>query len=213
MFVTKNLPKSIDEIEFVPFVGRKIDLNTKGKPSVYLRNVIIPYYRGVIRGLELEIKNLKKSKKELLERKNKQIAAKRWLKYKDNQKRYAVQESRVKSKAVELTNKKVRRAALENGDMLSAVYLLPAMESIGKQVGLKSKELAYICYTWNFSFLHLGDYKTFFGEAFSMTTLNKCRDLGYIDSQKTNQNHYYLSVKGKGLIKKLQEEAEKLKDE
>ena len=197
---TKNLPKSIDEIEFVPFVGRKIDLNTKGKPSVYLRNVIIPHYRGVIRGLELEIKN-------------KQIEAKRWLKYKENQKRYSVQQSRVKSKAVELTNKKVRRAALEKGDMLATVYLLPVMEAIGKQVGLRTKELAYICYTWNFSFLHMSDYREFFGEAFSMTSLNRCRDLGYIDSQKTNQNHYYLSVKGKGLIKKLQEEAEKLKDE
>ena len=59
----KNLPKSIDDIEFVPFVGRDIDLNTKGKPSVYLRNVIIPYYRKVIRGLESEIIKLRKSKK------------------------------------------------------------------------------------------------------------------------------------------------------
>lgn len=211
--MNKNLPKSIDEIEFVPFVGRKIDLNTKGKPSVYLRNVIIPYYRGVIRGLEIEIRNLKKSKKELLDRKNKQIAAKRWLKYKDNQKKYAVQQSRVNSKAVELTSKKVRRSALEKGDMLSAVYLLPVLEAISNSAGLKTKEIAYVCYTWNFSFLHLNDYKSFFGDAFSMTALNRCRDLGYIDSQKTIQNQYYLSVKGKGLIKKLQEEAEKLKDE
>ena len=211
--MNKNLPKSIDEIEFIPFVGRKIDLNTKGKPSVYLRNVIIPYYRGVIRGLELEIKNLKKSKKDLLDRKNKQIAAKRWLKSKANQKRYAVQKGRVISKAVELTNKKARRAAFEKGDMLSAMYTYPIMEQVSASSGLKMKELVYICYTWNFSFLHIGDYKTFFGESFSMTALNKCRTLGYIDSQKTNQNSYYLSVKGKTLIKKIQEEAEKLKDE
>jgi hypothetical protein len=211
--MAKSLPKSLDEIEFVPFVGRKIDLNTKGKPSVYLRNVIIPYYRGVIRGLEVEISNLKKSKKSLLERKNRQIDAKRWLRYKYNQKRYAVQQSRVQSKAVELTNKKVRRSAFEKGDMLSGMYLLPVMIKLSKELGLKINELSYICYTWNFRFLSSNDYRSFFGEDFSMTALNNCRKLGYIDSQKNNINHYYLSVKGKSLVKRIQEESEKLKDE
>ena len=103
----KNLPKSIDDIEFVPFVGRDIDLNTKGKPSVYLRNVIIPYYRKVIRGLESEIVKLRKSKKELLDRKNKQISAKRWLKYKSNQERYAVQQKKVKDSRINLTFRKI----------------------------------------------------------------------------------------------------------
>ena len=52
----KNLPKSLDEIEYTPFVGRDIDLNIKGKPSVYLRNVIIPYYRRVLTGNSRQIK-------------------------------------------------------------------------------------------------------------------------------------------------------------
>jgi len=211
--MAKSLPKSLDEIEFVPFVGRKIDLNTKGKPSVYLRNVIIPYYRGVIRGMEVEIANLKKSKKALLERKNKQIDAKRWLRYKYNQKRYAVQQSRVQSKAVELTNKKVRRSAFEKGDLLSALFVLPVMEKLSKECGLKISEMAYICFTWNFTFLSSTDYRLFFGESFNMAALNKCRTLGYIDSQKTTINQYYLSVKGKSLVKRIQEESEKLKYE
>ena len=71
----KELPKSIDDIEYVPFVGRDIDLNTKGKPSTYLRNVLIPYYRKVIKGLESEVTELRKSKKEVLARKNRQIQA------------------------------------------------------------------------------------------------------------------------------------------
>ena len=211
--MNKNLPKSIDEIEYVPFVGREIDLNTKGKPSVYLRNVIIPYYRKVIRGLETDIKKLKTSKKKLLDRKNHQILQKRWLKYKSNQVSYAVMETKVKHKAVQLTERKARRAAFKNGDMLSFLYILPVMDRICAETNLRFNELAYICFTWNFSFLHLNDYKKMFGVGFKMSVLNKCRKLGYIDSQRTVENSYYLSVKGKSLIKRIQEESEKLKDE
>ncbi len=161
----KNLPKSIDDIEFVPFVGRDIDLNTKGKPSLYLRNVIIPYYRKVIRGLESEIVRLRKSKKELLDRKNKQISAKRWLKYKSNQERYAVQQKKVKEKAVELTKSKVRKAAFEKADLLASIYYLPVYIKLAKESGLRLQEFVYIVYTSNFKYLTLADYKEFFGEA------------------------------------------------
>lgn len=208
----KNLPKSIDEIEFVSFVGRDIDLNTKGKPSVYLRNVIIPYYRKVIRGLDKEIVELRKSKKALLERKNKQISAKRWLTYKSNQKKYAVQQSKVRKKAAELTEKKFRRAALKHQDMMQSVLFYPVVLNVAKREGIKIDELIYIIYTWNFMFLSIDDYKSYFKEAFKMGTINSCKSKGYLDVQRSNYNQYYLSLKGKNLVKSIIEEFNTLKD-
>lgn len=210
--MNKNLPKSIDEIEFTPFVGRDIDLNTKGKPSVYLRNVIIPYYRKVIRGLEKEIVNLRKSKKNLLERKNEQISAKKWLTYKSNQKKYAVQQSKVRKKAVELTEKKFRKAALKQPEPMYSVLFYPIMLRASKLNDMKIEEIMYIAYTWNFMFLSVDDYKEFFGESFKHAYLNGCKNKGYIDVQRTTINQYYLSVKGKALVKSLIEEFNKLKN-
>jgi hypothetical protein len=209
----KKLPSTIDEIEFIPFVGRDIDLNTKGKPSVYLRNVIIPYYRKVIRGLEGEIVRLRKSKKELLDRKNKQISAKRWLTYKSNQQKYAVQQKKVRQQSVELTKGKVRKSAFEKADLLASVYYLPVYIKLAKENGLRLQEFVYIVYTSNFKYLTLADYKAFFEDSFSMTHFNACRSLEFIDSSKSITNNYFLSVKGRNLIKRVQEEVELFKDE
>ena len=209
----KKLPSTIDEIEFIPFVGRNIDLNTKGKPSVYLRNVIIPYYRKVIRGLEGEIVRLRKSKKELLDRKNKQISAKRWLTYKSNQQKYAVQQKKVRQQSVELTKGKVRKSAFEKADLLASVYYLPVYIKLAKENGLRLQEFVYIVYTSNFKYLTLADYKAFFEDSFSMTHFNACRSLEFIDSSKSITNNYFLSVKGRNLIKRVQEEVELFKDE
>lgn len=209
----KSLPKSIDDVEFVPFVGRDLDLNTKGKPSTYLRNVIIPYYRKVIVGLEKEIKDLRKSKKSLLARKNKQINAKRWLKYKSNQKRYAVQQKKVNQKASELTKGKIRKSAFEKADLLGSIYFLPVYTKLAKEHGLRLNEFVYIVYTNNFKYISLSDYQDFFKEAFSFTYLNNCRKLGYIDAEKTTINQYFLSLKGRNVIKQIQKEMEALKDE
>lgn len=209
----KELPKSIDDIEFIPFVGRDIDLNTRGKPSVYLRNVIIPYYRKVIGGLEKEIIELRKSKKNLLERKNRQIQAKRWLKYKSNQERYAVQQRKVREQSVELTGKKVRKSALEKGDVLSSMYYLPIYTKLAKECGLRFNDFIYIVYTSNFKYLSIADYKKFFGDTFSMSNLNACKNAEYIDVLKTSINQYYLSYKGRNIMKKIKEEADKLKND
>jgi hypothetical protein len=209
----KVLPKSIDDIEYIPFVGRDIDLNTKGKPSTYLRNVVIPYYRKVIKGLDVEIAELKKSKRELLARKNRQIQARRWLKYKSNQVRYAVQQRKVREQSVEVAAKKVRRSALEKGDLLSTLYFLPTMMKIAKESNIKFNDFMYIVYTSNFKYLSIADYKSFFGNTFSMTSLNNCRRLEYIDVLKTSLNQYYLSYKGKNIMKRIKEESEKLKEQ
>lgn len=208
----KVLPKSIDDIEYIPFVGRDIDLNTKGKPSTYLRNVIIPYYRKVIRGLETEIIDLRKSKKELLARKNRQIQARRWLKYKSNQRRFAVQQRKVREQSVEVAAKKVRKSALEKGDLLSTLYFLPTMMKIAKESNIKFNDFMYLVYTSNFKYLSIADYKKFFGETFSMTSVNNCKNLGYIDVMKTSLNQYYLSYKGKNIMKQVKIESEKLKE-
>ena len=209
----KNLPKSIDDIEFIPFVGRDIDLNTKGKPSVYLRNVIIPYYRKVVRGLEKEIIQLRKSKKVLLDRKNKQIGEKRWLTYKSNQKSYAVQQKKVKEKAVEITKEKIKKSAFEKGDLLASVYYLPVYTKLAKENGLRLQEFVYIVYTSNFKYLSIADYKSLFGESFSMTHFNACRTLQFIETSRNTTNSYFLSLKGRNLIKKVQDEVELFKDE
>lgn len=209
----KELPKSIDDIEYIPFVGRDIDLNTRGKPSVYLKNVIIPYYRKVIRGLETEIADLRKSKKNLMLRKNRQIQAKRWLKYKSNQERYAVQQRKVREQSVELTGRKVRRSALEKGDVLSSMYFLPIYAKLAKECNLRFSDFIYIVYTSNFKYLSIADYKKFFGDTFSMSSLNNCKNAEYIDVLKTSINQYYLSYKGKNIIKRVEEESKKLKDE
>jgi len=209
----KVLPKSIDDIEYIPFVGRDIDLNIKGKPSTYLRNVIIPYYRKVIRGLETEIIDLRKSKKELLARKNRQIQARRWLKYKSNQRRFAVQQRKVREQSVEVAAKKVRRSALEKGDLLSTLYFLPTMMKIAKESNIKFNDFMYLVYTSNFKYLSIADYKKFFGETFSMTSVNNCKNLGYIDVMKTSLNQYYLSYKGKSIMKQVKIESEKLKED
>lgn len=209
----KNLPKTIDEIEYIPFVGRDIDLNTKGKPSIYLRNVIIPYYRKVIRGLDKEIVELRKSKKNLLDRKNRQISAKRWLKYKSNQQRYAVQQKKVKEKAVEITKSKIKKSIFENSDLLASIYFMPVYTKIAKESKLRLSEFVYVIYTNNFKYLSLSDYKDFFGESFNETHLNACKRLEYIDSIKSTTNQYFLSLKGRKLIKRVQEEIELLRDE
>jgi hypothetical protein len=59
----------------------------------------------------------------------------------------------------------------------------------------------------------MADYKSFFGEAFSMTHFNACRTLQFIDASKNITNSYFLSLKGRNLIKKVQEEVEVFKDE
>lgn len=210
--MNRNLPKSIDEIEFIPFIGRDVDLNTKGKPSIYLRNVIIPYYRKVIRGLETEIRDLKKSKKSLLQRKNEQIAAKRWLKHKSNQKRYAVQQSKVRKQAVELSEKKFRKAAEKHPEQMQALLYYPAIVKVIQNLDIKMDEAVYTMYTWNFMFLSVADYKTYFGDSFKMSVLNNCKNKGYIDVQRTTVNRYYLSLKGKALVKSISDEYNKLKN-
>jgi hypothetical protein len=204
MRTKKNLPKSLDEIEFVPFVGRDIDLNIKGKPSVYLRNVIIPYYRGVIRGLETEIRNIKKSKGELLIRKDKQIAAKKWLKYKSNQKRYAVQQGKVNDKAQELLSQKIKGRRFADGELGKVLLILPSIERIMASHKINFENMSYLLYTSMFHSVQIKDYQTYFTEGFTRDKLNKLVNAGYLSVFMVNRtNNYTLSIKGLELMKKL----------
>lgn len=205
MRTKKDLPKSLDEIEFVPFVGRDIDLNTKGKPSVYLRNVIIPYYRGVIRGLETEIKNLKKSKGELLIRKDKQIAAKKWLKFKSNQKKYAVQQGKVNDKAQELLSQKIKGRRFAENDLGNILYAYSAIERVLAGYKLTTENMSYLVYTSLFNSLEVRDYQTYYGESFSRDKINKLVKLGFLSVFVNRTNHYTLSIKGLELMKKLKQ--------
>jgi hypothetical protein len=206
MRTRKDLPKSLDEIEFVPFVGRDIDLNTKGKPSVYLRNVIIPYYRSVIRGLETEIRNLKKSKGELLIRKDKQIAAKKWLKYKSNQKRYAVQQGKVNDKAQELLSQKIKGRRFADGELGKVLFMLPSIERIMTSHKVNFENISYLTYTSMFNSLQIKDYQTYFTEGFTRDKLNKLVNAGYLSVFMVNRtNNYTLSIKGLELMKKLKQ--------
>lgn len=205
MRTRKDLPKSLDEIEFVPFVGRDIDLNTKGKPSVYLRNVIIPYYRSVIRGLETEIRNLKKSKGELLIRKDKQIAAKKWLKYKSNQKRYAVQQGKVNDKAQELLSQKIKGRKFAENDLGNILYAYSAIDRVLAGYKLTNENMSYLVYTSLFNSLEVKDYQVYFGESFSRDKLNKLVKLGFLSVFVNRTNHYTLSIKGLELMKKLKQ--------
>jgi hypothetical protein len=61
-------------------------------------------------------------------------------------------------------------------------------------------------------FLSISDYRAFFGESFKMSYLNNCRENGYIDCQRTPTNQYYLSLKGKNLIKSIIEEFNQMKN-
>jgi len=205
MRTKKNLPKSLDEIEFVPFVGRDIDLNIKGKPSVYLRNVIIPYYRGVIRGLETEIRNIKKSKGELLIRKDKQIAAKKWLKYKSNQKRYAVQQGKVNDKAQELLSQKIKGRKFAENDLGNILYAYSSIERVIAGYKLTTENMSYLVYTSLFNSLEVKDYQVYFSESFSRDKLNKLVKLGFLSVFVNRTNHYTLSIKGLELMKKLKQ--------
>jgi hypothetical protein len=205
MRTRKDLPKSLDEIEFIPFVGRDIDLNTKGKPSVYLRNVIIPYYRSVIRGLETEIRNLKKSKGELLIRKDKQIAAKKWLKYKSNQKRYAVQQGKVNDKAQELLSQKIKGRKFAENDLGNILYAYSAIERVLAGYKLTNENMSYLVYTSLFNSLEVKDYQVYFGESFSRDKLNKLVKIGFLSVFVNRTNHYTLSIKGLELMKKLKQ--------
>jgi hypothetical protein len=205
MRTKKNLPKSLNEIEFVPFVGRDIDLNTKGKPSVYLRNVIIPYYRGVIRGLETEIRDIKKSKGELLKRKDKQIAAKKWLKFKSNQKSYAVQQSRVKEKARELLSQKIKGRKFGENELGSILYAYSTIERILAGYNLTTENMSYLVYTSLFHSLEVKDYQMYFGESFTRDKINKLVKLGFVSVFVNRTNHYTLSIKGLELMKKLKQ--------
>jgi hypothetical protein len=205
MRTKKDLPKSLDEIEFVPFVGRDIDLNTKGKPSVYLRNVIIPYYRGVIRGLETEIRNLKKSKGELLIRKDKQIAAKKWLKFKSNQKKYAVQQGKVNDKAQELLSQKIKGRRFAENDLGNILYAYSAIERVLSGYKLTTENMSYLVYTSLFNSLEVKDYQVYYGESFSRDKLNKLVKLGLLSVFVNRTNHYTLSIKGLELMKKLKQ--------
>ena len=205
MRTKKNLPKSLDEIEFVPFVGRDIDLNTKGKPSVYLRNVIIPYYRGVIRGLETEIRGIKKSKGELLKRKDKQIAARKWLKFKSNQKRYAVQQGKVNDKALELLSQKIKGRKFAENDLGNILYAYSAIERVLAGYKLTTENMSYLVYTSLFNSLEVKDYQVYYGESFSREKLNKLVKLGFLSVFVNRTNHYTLSIKGLELMKKLKQ--------
>jgi hypothetical protein len=205
MRTRKDLPKSLDEIEFVPFVGRDIDLNTKGKPSVYLRNVIIPYYRSVIRGLETEIRNLKKSKGELLIRKDKQIAAKKWLKFKSNQKRYAVQQGKVNDKAQELLSQKIKGRKFAENDLGNILYAYSAIDRVLAGYKLTNENMSYLVYTSLFNSLEVKDYQVYFCESFSRDKLNKLVKLGFLSVFVNRTNHYTLSIKGLELMKKLKQ--------
>ena len=205
MRTKKDLPKSLDEIEFVPFVGRDIDLNTKGKPSVYLRNVIIPYYRGVIRGLETEIRDIKKSKGELLKRKDTQIAARKWLKFKSNQKRYAVQQGKVNDKAQELLSQKIKGRKFAENDLGNILYAYSAIERVLSGYKLTNENMSYLVYTSLFNSLEVKDYQVYYGESFSREKLNKLVKLGFLSVFVNRTNHYTLSIKGLELMKKLKQ--------
>ena len=205
MRAKKSLPKSLDEIEFVPFVGRDIDLNIKGKPSVYLRNVIIPYYRGVIRGLETEIRNIKKSKGELLKRKDQQIAAKKWLKFKSNQKRYAVQQGKVNDKAQELLSQKIKGRKFAENDLGNILYAYSAIERVLAGYNLTTENMSYLVYTSLFNSLEVKDYQVYYGESFSRDKLNKLVKLGLLSVFVNRTNHYTLSIKGLELMKKIKQ--------
>lgn len=208
----KELPKTLKEIEFIPFQKRDIDTNTKGKPSTYLRNVLIPYYRRVIISQEEEIRRIKESKVNLMKRKNEQISSRKWLKYKSNQKKYAVQQKKVNEKAVLITAKKIRRSVFEKSDFLASIYFLPIYYKTAKENNLRFDDLVYILYTNNFKFISGADYKDFFGEHYNSKSLNNCRKLGYIDCNKSSINQYFLSLKGRELIKKIKKEIEELKE-
>jgi len=205
MATKKQLPKSLDEIEFIPFVGRDIDLNIKGKPSVYLRNVIIPYYRGVIRGLETEIRDIKKSKGELLIRKDKQIAARKWLKFKSNQKRYAVQQGKVNDKALELLSQKIKGRKFAENDLGNILYAYSAIERVLAGYKLTTENMSYLVYTSLFNSLGVKDYQMYYGESFNREKLNKLVKLGFLSVFVNRTNHYTLSIKGLELMKKLKQ--------
>lgn len=209
----KELPKSINDIEFVNFQKRDIDTNMHGKPSSYLRNVLIPYYRRVINAKDDEIREIKQRKADLLKRKNEQLSRKTWLKFKSNQKRYAMQQRKVKEKATEITAKKIKKSVFEKSDLLASIYFLPVYYKVAKESGLSFNDLIYIVYTNNFRFLSGKDYSDFFGELYNAKSLNLCRKLGYIDCNKSKLNQYFLSLKGRELIKKIQKEIEELKGE
>jgi hypothetical protein len=87
------------------------------------------------------------------------------------------------------------------------------MMKIAKESNIKFNDFMYIVYTSNFKYLSIADYKSFFGDTFSMTSLNNCRRLEYIDVLKTSLNQYYLSYKGKNIMKRIKEESEKLKEQ
>jgi hypothetical protein len=201
----KELPKSLKEIEFVPYVGRDIDLKTKGKPSVYLKNVIIPHYRAVIRSLEAQIAELRESKKALLVRKDKQLQAKRWLTYKSNQKKYAVQQRKVNEKAVELLEGKIKKARFALGDVPNSLFVLPIMEKIAIDNNMKLEDLTYVIYTSLFHSLNISDYKTYFKEKFSLARLKKLTTSDIISVFRGIPSTYTLSIKGKQLIKELKQ--------
>ena len=206
MGTKKQLPKSIDEIEYTPFVKRDIDLNRKGKPSVYLRNVIIPYYRRVIRGLEGEIRLIKKSKGELLKRKDQQIAAKKWLKFKSNQKRYAVQQGKVNDKAQELLSQKIKGRRFADGELGKVLFMLPSIERIMASHKINFENMSYLLYTSMFNSVQIKDYQTYFTEGFTRDKLNKLVNAGYLSVFMVNRtNNYTLSIKGLELIKKLKQ--------
>lgn len=206
MRTKKNLPKSLDDIEYIPFVGRDIDLNIKGKPSVYLRNVVIPYYRKVIRSLEGEIKTIKKSKGELLKRKDQQIAARKWLKFKSNQKRYAVQQGKVNDKAQELLSQKIKSKRFADGELAKVLFMLPNVERIMASYKINFENISYLLYTSMFNSLQIKDYQTYFTEGFTRTKLNKLVNLGYLSVFMANRtNNYTLSIKGLELMKKLKQ--------
>ena len=206
MGTKKQLPKSIDEIEYTPFVKRDIDLNIKGKPSVYLRNVIIPYYRRVIRGLEGEIRLIKKSKGELLKRKDQQIAAKKWLKFKSNQKRYAVQQGKVNDKAQELLSQKIKGRRFADGELGKVLFMLPSIERIMASHKINFENMSYLLYTSMFNSVQIKDYQTYFTEGFTRDKLNKLVNAGYLSVFMVNRtNNYTLSIKGLELIKKIKQ--------
>lgn len=201
----KVLPKTLKEIEFVPYVGRDIDLNTKGKPSLYLKNVIIPHYRAVIRSLETQITELKLSKKALLVRKDKQLQAKRWLTYKSNQKKYAVQQRKVKERAAEMLESKIKKTKFGLGDVPNSLFVLPVMEKLAIDNNMKLEDLTYVIYTSLFHSLNLSDYKTYFADRFSLARLKRLVSANIISVFRSIPSSYTLSIKGKQLIKELKQ--------
>jgi hypothetical protein len=140
-----------------------------------------------------------------LKRKDQQIAAKKWLKFKSNQKRYAVQQGKVNDKAQELLSQKIKGRKFAENDLGNILYAYSAIERVLAGYNLTTENMSYLVYTSLFNSLEVKDYQVYYGESFSRDKLNKLVKLGLLSVFVNRTNHYTLSIKGLELMKKIKQ--------